>query len=215
MLRKTMLAIVFALSTSGFAVSAAVAQEADAEMILEELTTELDLTEEQTQQVGALLQQFAADLAEVTDRAEGEEPDGQKMLSDIKAVRAEFQKGMQGVLSAEQYEAYEALVESVFQEIFAEIAELKITDLRPVLDLTDEQADALKPVMGSALRETVRVIFENGDKRMNVRTKLKIANALKKIQADQKAGMSEILSPEQMAAYDAYKEAQKEAQKEG
>jgi len=66
------------------------------------LTVELELTEEQTQQVGALLQQFAVDLAEVTDRAEDEEPDGQQMLSDVKAARAEFQKGMQGVLTSEQ-----------------------------------------------------------------------------------------------------------------
>jgi len=80
-----------------------------------------------------------------------------------------------------------------------------------VLDLSDDQAAALKPVMGSAMRSMVGVIFEYGDKKMNVRTKLRMANALKKIQADMKAGMQGILTPEQMAAYDAYKEAQKEA----
>ncbi len=209
MLRSTVLACLLALSVHGLAPSSANAQEIDAAMILEELTVELDLTDEQAQQVGGLLQQFAIDLAEATEQAEGEEPDGQKMLSDVKAVRAKFREGMQGVLTPEQFEAFEVLVESVFQEIFAEIAELKITDLRPVLDLSDDQAAALKPVMGSAM---VRVLVEYGDKRMNTRTKLRMANALKKIQADMKAGMGEILTPEQMAAYDAYKEAQKEAQ---
>jgi hypothetical protein len=99
----------------------------------------------------------------------------------------------------------------VFQEIAESIAELRITDLRNPLALSDEQADALKPVMGTAVRGVVATIFEYGDKRMGLRTKLAMGNKLKKIQSDMQAGMNEILTPEQQEQYAAMKEAQKEA----
>ncbi len=205
---------VLAMALTVFGTSDTLAQrgDLDVEGIMEELTVALELTEEQVPQVAGLLQGFGQALNEATATAEDEEPDTQKMIGDVKAARAAFQQQLQGVLIPEQFTALQELVDEVFQEIFESIAELKITDMRAPLELTDEQAEALKPVMGGAMRGLVAVIFEYGDKRMGIRTKLRMANALKSIQAEMKAGMAEVLTPEQMEAYEAMKAAQKEEQ---
>jgi hypothetical protein len=205
---------VLAMALTVFGTSDTLAQrgDLDVEGIMEELTVALELTEEQVPQVAGLLQGFGQALNEATATAEDEEPDTQKMIGGVKAARAAFQEELQEVLTPEQFTALQELVDEVFQEIFESIAELKITDMRAPLELTDEQAEALKPVMGGAMRGLVAVIFEYGDKRMGIRTKLRMANALKSIQAEMKAGMAEVLTPEQMEAYEAMKAAQKEEQ---
>ena len=56
------------------------------------------------------------------------------------------------------------------------------------------------------MRGVLGVLFEYGDKTMNTRTKLKIAKKLKKIKGDTEKQVSEILSPEQLASWQAMKE---------
>jgi hypothetical protein len=194
-----------------FSGSALHAQSGDMEVddIVAEMTEALDLSEEQTTEVTHHLQQLAVDMDAATAKAEDEEPDTQQMIGDVKFARETYQKSMQETLTEEQWTAYTAMMDQIFQEIAESIAELRITDLRAPLSLTDDQAEALKPVMGTAVRGVVATIFEYGDKRMGVRTKLAMANKLKKIQADMQAGMNGILTPEQMQQYEAWKEAQK------
>jgi hypothetical protein len=175
-----------------------------------ELTTVLELTDEQQEQVSGLLVEFMGNLAAATDQAEDAEADPQKMLSDVKAVRADFNGKMKNVLTKDQWKAYEALIDSIFQEVFEGIAALKIMDLQPVLELTDEQAEQLEPVVGTAMRGMVGVLVEYGDQKLNTRTKLKMAKALKKISGDMNSGMQQVLSPEQWEQYQAMKEAAKE-----
>jgi hypothetical protein len=99
--------------------------------------------------------------------------------------------------------------EEILHEIFSEIAALRIIDLKEPLNLTDEQAEAMKPVMGKSLRDFVGTIFKYGDKRMTIRNKLKIANALKSTKAEAESELKKILSEEQWAALQAMKEEQK------
>ena len=63
--------------------------------------------------------------------------------------------------------------------------------------------------MGKSLRGVIGTIFEYGDRRLGVRTKLKIANALKSIKAEQDAEMKKILTEEQLLAWEKLKEEQK------
>jgi hypothetical protein len=90
--------------------------------------------------------------------------------------------------------------------MFEDIAEIRLIDLEPVLDLTPEQIEALKPVMGTGLRQIIAVVFEYGDKRLTMPRKVKMGKKVKRIQADMDAGMAEILSEEQMAKYAALKD---------
>lgn len=185
------------------------AQDDDGD-VLANLTEALELTDEQVPQVGALLEKFAADMDAAAALAEVEEPDNQAILGAVKKARNDFKSGMKGVLDKEQFETLETTIDAVFQEMFEDIAEIRLIDLEPVLDLTPEQIEALKPVMGTGLRQIIAVVFEYGDQRLTMPRKVKMGKKVKRIQADMDAGMAEILSEEQMAQYAAMKEEDKE-----
>ena len=177
--------------------------------VLADLAEALELTDEQVPQVEALLEKFAADMDAAAALAEVEEPDNQAILGAVKKARSDFKSGMKGVLDKEQFETLETTIDAIFQEMFEDIAEIRLIDLEPVLDLTPEQIEALKPVMGTGLRQIIAVVFEYGDKRLTMPRKVKMGKKVKRIQADMDAGMAEILSDEQLAKYEAYKEASK------
>ena len=183
---------------------AAMAQE-DNEILME-LTEVLALTDEQSPQVQGLLEKFAADMDVATAMTEVEEPDNQAIIGAIKKARADLNSGMKGVLSEEQFQTLETTIDAIFQEIFEDIAEIRLIDLEPVLDLTPEQVEALKPVLGTGMRGMIAVIFEYGDKRLNKRTQIKMGKAMKRVQGDMEQGIAAILNEEQMATYTAMKE---------
>jgi hypothetical protein len=185
----------------------------DAQIVLEEMTEALELSEEQVEQVGKLMGKFMQDLHVATETPEGEEGDRQAMLSGVKKARAEYNTGLQGVLSEEQFVIYEEMVDQTFQDIFEGLAGIKIIDLQPVLELTDEQAEALEPVMGTAMRQMVAVLVEYGDQRLTKPKKIQVGKKLKKINSNMQAGMQEVLTEEQWAKYEAMKEEAKNKDK--
>jgi len=77
---------------------------------------------------------------------------------------------------------------------------------QPPLNLTDEQIDELSPILGTSMLGVIRVVFENADKKLNIRQKLKVARSLKKIQSDLKAGFQKVLTKEQQQAWQNYRE---------
>jgi hypothetical protein len=176
---------------------------------LAKLTAALELTDEQVPQVGAVLEKFATDMDAAAAMAEVEEPDNQAVLGAVKKARSDFKTGMKGALNKEQFQTLETTIDSIFQEMFEDIAEIRIMDLEPLLDLTPEQAEALKPIMGTALRKMIGVFFEYGDTKLNKPTKIKMGKKLKGIQSDLNKGLAEVLSEEQLAKYEAHKEAAK------
>jgi hypothetical protein len=169
------------------------------------MTELLELTDEQVPQVEGALHKFAVDMEAAAALAEVEEPDNQAILGAVKKARSDFKTGMKGILDKEQWETLETTLDAVFQEMFEDIAEIRLIDLEPVLDLTPEQVEALKPVMGTGMRQIIAVIFEYGDKRLTMPRKVKMGKAVKRIQADMDAGIAEILSEEQLAKYEAFK----------
>lgn len=213
MFRFVLLSTVTALLLSGLLIQTTGAEETpgpDLDDIMEELQEELDLSEEQMPAVEKAVTKYVMDLNETQAKYEDqEEPDPQGMIGDIKKVRDSYYKDLQKVLSKEQWKQYEELREEILHEIFSEIAELRIIDLKEPLSLTDEQMDKMKPVMGKSLRAFIGTIFEYGDKRMNTRNKLKLANSLKRIKSEQDSQMKKILSSEQLDAWEKMKESEK------
>ena len=108
-----------------------IAQGDDGDM-LATLTEALDLTDEQVPQVEAIIGKFAADMDAAAALSEVEEPDNQAILGAVKKARGDFKSGMKGVLSKEQYQTLETTIDQVFQEVFEDIAEIRLMDLEPV-----------------------------------------------------------------------------------
>jgi hypothetical protein len=181
----------------------------DGEEILTELTELLELTDEQVPQVKEQLGKFAVDMEAAASLAEVEEPDNQAIIGAVKKSRNDFKSGMKSVLDDGQFEKLETTLDAVFQEMFEDIAEIRLIDLEPVLDLTPDQVTALKPVIGTGLRDMIALMFEYGDKRLSMPRKVKMGKAAKRIQADMDAGIAGVLNEEQMAKYNAMKEESK------
>ena len=182
----------------------------EVEDIVVVLTDSLELTEEQQPQVETALQEFMIGLQKATEETEEDEEGGASVITKVKKERDSFNGKMKDILSKEQYAEYEALVDQVITEMFNDLAGIKLLDLQPVLELSDEQVEELEPVMGSAMRSMLSIILENADKKLRMPKKIKLGKKLKKIQSDMNTGMKEILTEEQWAQYEAYKEAQKE-----
>jgi hypothetical protein len=174
----------------------------------------LDLSDKQVTQVQTLMVQYRAKLDGVLLKYEDEEePDVGKMIGEIRDVRDGYRKDLQGILSKDQYNNYINQIDNVLQGMFNDLAEIRLMDVQPQIDLTDGQVESLVPIVGKSLLSTVRLLFENAGTRLSVPKKISIAKNLKKIEKEKRAGMENILTPDQLAAYDKYKEEQKAARK--
>ena len=181
------------------------------EDIVSELQEELQLNDDQAEQLSAALVKYSQEMnTELAKYEDAEEPDTKAMISDIKKAQENYRYELAEILTDEQYEAYLNYVDKVMTEMFGDIAEIKLMDLQPVLDLSDEQMSQLNPVLGEGMLGLVKVVFEYGDKKMNKRTKIKMGKKLKKIQSKTDTGVKEILTPEQYEKYQEYKEAKKD-----
>jgi Spy/CpxP family protein refolding chaperone len=188
--------------------------QADMEEVMTNLQESLDLSDKQVTQVQTLMVQYRAKLDGVLLKYEDEEePDVGKMIGEIRDVRDGYRKDLQGILSKDQYNAYIDQIDNILQGMFNDLAEIRLMDVQPQIDLTDGQLESLVPIVGKSLLSTVRLLFENAGTRLSVPKKISIAKNLKKIEKEKRAGMENILTPDQLAAYDKYKEEQKAARK--
>jgi len=178
--------------------------------IAAELQAELGLSDDQTAQVKSALDKFASSIEKAhTQQEVADEPDGQAMMAAIKQARNTLNQDMQAVLTPDQFQQYQQMVDEVMDEIFTTVAELKLMDMQQPLDLTDEQIAQLAPVMGGSIRSIISIAMENSDKRMGIRQKLQMAKSMKKIKNDTDAQMNAILSPQQQQALQSYREQEK------
>ena len=185
----------------------------EGEEVLAELQDALKWDDETTQKVGKAMVGFKENMATTMTKYEDDEnADPQKMIGDMKKVKGDYEKELEGILGKDGLKAYNEYVEKVMLEIFADIAEIRLLDLKPKTSLTDEQIEELAPPMGKGYLDLMRTIFKYGDKKMNKRTKIKLGKELKKIQSDIQSALNKTLTEGQQAALAKYKEEQKEKQ---
>ncbi len=213
-MKTLFLKIIFFMCVIGVMINTQSMAQQDMEEVMANLQESLDLSDKQVTQVQNLLVQYRAKLDGVLLKYEDEEePDVGKMIGEIRDVRDGYRKDLQGILSKDQYNTYMGLIDSVLQGMFNDLAEIRLMDVQPQIDLTDGQLESLVPIVGKSLLSTVRLLFENAGTRLSVPKKISIAKNLKKIEKEKRAGMENILTPDQLAAYDKYKEEQKAARK--
>jgi Spy/CpxP family protein refolding chaperone len=178
------------------------------------LQTSLDLSDKQVAQMQTLLVEYRAKMDGILLKYEGqEEPDVAAMIGEMRGARDGYRKDLQGILSKDQYEKYMAKVDSILTDMFNDLAEIKMMEVQPQIDLTDGQVESLAPIVGKSMLSTVRLLIENAGTRLSVPKKVGIGNTMKKIEKEKRAGMEQILTPEQLTAYDKYKEEQKAKKK--
>ena len=132
------------------------------------------------------------------------------MLSDVKHAHEDYYKALKADIGKEKFKAYEAYTDQVKLEILGEAAELRLIDLQEPLLMTDQQVQDLKPIMAKAMKGILETLMQYIDKPMNVRTKLKIGNSLKRIKKTMDTEMAQVLTQEQIKKWEAMREAAKE-----
>ncbi len=116
----------------------------DLEDIVSELQEELQLNDDQAEQLSAALVNYSQEMnTELAKHEDAAEPDTKAMISGIKKAQDNYRNELSNILTDEQYDAYLIYVDKVMTEMFGDIAEIKLMDLQPVLDLSDEQITQL------------------------------------------------------------------------
>ena len=189
------------------------AQEASEETMAN-LTTLLDLSEVQQGQMNELMTKYRGSIDWILAKYEGEEePDVGAMIGEIRNERDAYRKEMGTILSPNQYDTYMATINDILTDMFRDLAEIRLWEVQPAVALTDQQVTDLTPILGKSMMQTVQLLFENAGDKLSVPKKVKIKNAMKKIEKEKREGMEKIMTPSQLGAYDQYKEEQKAARK--
>jgi hypothetical protein len=97
--------------------------------------------------------------------------------------------------------------------MFNDLAEIRLIDLQEQMSFTDGQIESLTPILGKSMMRTVQVLVQNAGQKLTLPKKVGIKNDLKKIEKEKREGMNQIMTPDQLAMYDKYKEEQKAARK--
>ena len=179
--------------------------EEGAAEIAAELKQKLKLADEQVPKVKAALLGYAKGLQAVMEKHDKPEPDPPALLADVRKTRDAYHQQMKAALTKEQWKAYRALVDRMQRAMMADIAEIRLLDMKEPVGLSDEQVKKLAPVIGNAMLSMLRIAVENAGKRLRLPQKIKLAKKLKKIQADTKAAVGTILNDEQKKKREAYR----------
>lgn len=197
-----------------FSIGTFQAKAQEMEEVVANLTETLDLSDKQVAELKGLMVDYRGKLDDVLIKYEGEdEPDVGTMIGEIRDVRDAYRKDLQGILSQNQYDTYMNGIDNILTDMFNDLAEIRLMDAQDDVALTDGQLESLVPIMGKGLKQTVQLLFENAGGRLSLPKKIKIGKTMKKIEKEQRAAMEQILTPDQMTAYDENKAAQKEARK--
>jgi hypothetical protein len=214
MILKTNFTRILALVVLILTLSFQTVQAQEMAEVVSNMTELLDLSEKQTAQLQTLFVQYRANMDGILLKHEGEdEPDIASMIGEIRDLRDNYRKDLQTILSKDQYASYLEQIDVILTDMFKDLAEIRLMDIQTDAALTDAQMESLIPIVGKGLKQTVQLLFENAGDRLSVPKKIKISKNLKKIEKEQRAGMENILTPDQLSLYDALKEEQKKARK--
>ncbi len=170
------------------------------------IAQELQLDQAQTDQLSAAMDKFGAQLETLMEEQEGEDADPEKMINGIKQAQDEHNKEVEKIMGKDKFKQYEAMKEKAIKGIFADLIAIQLMDVQPKTSLTDDQVDKMADLLGDTKYRLIKVAWENAGKSLRPRQKVSLARELKGIQKDARTGLEEILTEEQLQAWDKHKE---------
>jgi hypothetical protein len=175
--------------------------------IVAELKTKLDLSEQQTTDLTAALTELANNLdALIAKQEAGEDGDNaDEFINGVKQAQAEYQEQLKTILSSSQLKSYDALREQVIMDAMKDLAEIKLLDIQPKVQFSDDQMKKLIPVVAESMRGFIKIAWEHAGKRLRVGQKLRVARDLKRIQSNAQKQVQQILTGEQYKKWEEVK----------
>ena len=180
----------------------------DSDDIVAFLAQELKLDDQQKQNLNTEMERYANQLNKLIEDQEAEDADPDVLIKGVKQAQDGHNKELEKIFTKEQLQQYNALKEKVIKGMFSDLAEIKLMDIQPKTSISDEQVSQMVPILGNSMYNIVKIAWEIAGKTLRVPQKIKLAKELKRIQADSRAGIEKVLTPEQLKAWDKYKEEQ-------
>ncbi len=174
--------------------------------ILEMLTEELNLTQDQVQKLSPELDHFATTVNQLKKDNEKDDSDPKVLIRGIKKGREEYLEAVKKIFTPEQFSRYEGIQKETMKGMCTDLAEIQLLDLQPRIGFTDEQFEKLTPVFSDNLFQVIQVASENSGKRLRPGQKLSILKKLKYNQKEAYDKISNILTPEQLKKWKEIKE---------
>jgi len=197
-----MIGIVLIITTDSIA-------STDSDDIVELLAHELKLDDQQKQNLNTEMERYANQLNQLIEDQETEDADPDALIKGVKQAQDGHNKELEKIFTKEQVQQYNALKEKVIKGMFNDLAEIKLMDIQPKTSISDEQVTELVPILGNSMYSIIKIAWENAGKTLRAPQKIKLAKEMKRIQADTRAGIEKVLTPEQLNAWDKYIEEQK------
>jgi len=182
---------------------------ADLDDVVEFLSQELKLDDQQKQYLNTEMERYANQLNKLIEDQEAEDADPDALIKGVKQAQDGHNKELEKIFTKEQLQQYNALKEKVIKGMFNDLVEIKLMDIQPKTSISDEQVSELVPILGSSMYNIVKIAWDNAGKKLRAPQKIKLAKEMKRIQADTRAGIEKVLTPEQLNAWDKYIEEQK------
>ncbi len=178
--------------------------------IAAELKTKLDLNAQQEQDLTAALTELGKKLDELIAKREAakEEDDPDAFIQGIKQVQADYQKKLKTILTPAQMDGYNALRETVIMDMMKDLAEIKLLDIQPHVQFSDEQLQQLVPVLAESMRGFMKIAWKYAGERLRLGQKIKVAKELKRIQSKAQQQVQQTLTGEQYKKWEEYKQQQ-------
>lgn len=169
----------------------------------------LNLTEDQTAKVKALVEQQVASLKTVAEQKKSGEADRQASMQALKQSRANLESGLDQILTPEQKQQLPAIKAQFQQHAQHRMAEQRVDKLGETLGLNDGQKQKMIPIFARQIAEMSKEM-EAVQSASGRRAKMQAARQLKDTQEETNKELSQILSPDQMSKYEAMQEEQRE-----
>lgn len=179
---------------------------AEEEDIAAIIAQELELDQGQTDQLRAAMKKYGDQLEALMEEQEAEDADPAKMIDGIKQAQDAHNKEVNKILGKGKFKQYEAMKEKAIKGIFADLIEIQLMDAQPKTSLSNEQVTKMAEVLGDGKFRLILVAWENAGKDLRPRQKIQLVKQLKGIQRDTRAGIEDILSPEQLQAWGKHRE---------
>jgi Spy/CpxP family protein refolding chaperone len=125
------------------------------EVKVNQLKTSLDLTEEQTADLGIILQNAEKQAANIRELNKGDEEAIKVAMADLDK---ETNQQIRNILTSEQQKKYQTVKEQVIKP--SGRTDREISELQERLKLTDEQVTQIQPILES-FREQIQELREN------------------------------------------------------
>lgn len=202
-------AVLFALVLLGTHAQAADTEGFNSEKIIAELEKQMKLTQEQWEELKPVIEEKSRDLSKgIHESVDKGFAELDKLSKQFDEMTKEAEKKINEIVSSEEAMKFREYLSKIDKEAVAEVKDKMISDLNSLLELSEEQAKKIEPVLKESFDEfstMMKDLTEESSRDWN-----EFKQEFEKLTKDLYDKVQETLDDEQMEKLEEYNEKQKD-----